>query len=251
MITTPARTGVRASKAPTTLVLMRHGESVRNKARKGAVYFADDDARTLLKGIPDYKIALTPFGREQAAVTGAALRERFGVPDRIWHSGYRRTIETVDAIVSAWPGAEPPMRDIRSNPFIRERDGGYTYDMTTAEAEAAFPWLKEYWDTSGGFFARPPGGESLADVVNRVYAFLDMLCGDGGETVLVVTHAEALGAFRFLLEQWSYDEARRFTEGPLPPNCGVTDYRYDADAGRFVLQNCDVVYWREADTLPV
>lgn len=230
------------------LVLIRHGESERNKAKKGAVYFADEAARSLVKGVPDYKIALTPLGWEQAAATGAGLREQFGVPHCLYHSGYRRTVETAEAIVSAYPEAERARIDVRNNPFIRERDAGYTYDMTTAEAEAAFPWLREYWQTFGGFFARPPGGESLADVVNRVYGFLTMLVSEGGgETVFVVTHAEALGAFRFLLEQWSYDEVLHWPEGRPPRNCGVTDYRYDPGAGRLVLQNYNVVHWREAD----
>ena len=64
---------------------------------------------------------------------------------------------------------------VRHHLFIRERDGGHTYDMTDAEASTAFPWLQDYWATFGPFFSRPPGGESLAQVCERVYAFLQKL----------------------------------------------------------------------------
>lgn len=70
--------------------------------------------------------------------------------------------------------------------------------MTTTEAEAAFPWLQGYWDTFGRFFARPPGGESLAEVATRVYLFLGMLFRDRPQQrILVVSHAGTLRVFRY------------------------------------------------------
>ena len=96
---------------------------------------------------------------------------------------------------------------VRHHLFLRERDAGWTYDMTTTEAEAAFPWLQGYWDTFGRFFARPPGGESLAEVAARVYLFLGMLFRDRPQQrILVVSHAGTLRVFRYLLERWSHDE---------------------------------------------
>ena len=59
--------------------------------------------------------------------------------------------------------------------FIRERDSGYAYDMTEEEAKKQFPWMEEYWKTFGGFFAVPPGGESYAQVAQRIYLFLDTI----------------------------------------------------------------------------
>jgi broad specificity phosphatase PhoE len=90
--------------------------------------------------------------------------------------------------------------------------------MTEAEAEAAFPWLEEYWRTFGGFMARPPGGESLADVVGRVHMFLDVLFRDRiGQKVLVVTHGGTIRCFRFALERWHYSQARSGRPGRHPP----------------------------------
>ena len=43
--------------------------------------------------------------------------------------------------------------------------------------------------------ARPPGGESIAQVVERVHSFIDILIRDrAGERVLVITHGGTLRA---------------------------------------------------------
>ena len=228
---------------PALLVLVRHGESARNVAKKRNRFFLDDESRRPVKGIPDWKIPLTDAGRLQAETTGAALRERYGVFDYVYHSGYRRTIDTADGILTAYTDEERARMRVRTNPFIRERDAGYTYDMTTAEAEAAFPWLQEYWDTFGTWFARPPGGESLAEVASRVYTFLNMLFRDrGGSRVLVVTHGGTLRCFRFLLERWTFDDVTRELETYRTPNCCVTTYRFDERSRRLQLDRLNDVF---------
>ncbi len=229
---------------PSQLIFIRHAESARNEAKKGATYFADDAARRLVKGIPDYKIPLTENGTEQARKTGLYLRERFGVPDYIYHSGYLRTIQTMEGILEAFSEQERTTMNVRMNQFIRERDSGYAYDMTTEEAEAAFPWLKEHWATFGGYFSRPPGGESLADVSQRVHTFLNSIFRDRkGMKVWVVTHGGTLRTIRFLLERWDYERALKWPEGESPQNCGVTVYDFDHKTGRLMLSEYNTVCW--------
>ena len=82
--------------------------------------------------------------------------------------------------------------------------------------------LQEHWDTFGRFFARPPGGESLADVAQQVYLFLGMLFRDRvGARVLVVSHGGTMRMFRYLLERWTYDDVvERWSSEPIS-NCGV------------------------------
>jgi 2,3-bisphosphoglycerate-dependent phosphoglycerate mutase len=228
---------------PSLLVLVRHGESARNVAKKGSVFFADDEARKSVRGLPDYKVPLTEEGWRQAERTGAALRERFGAFAALYHSGYRRTVETAEGLLRAYPEEELAALERHQNLFIRERDPGFAYDMTTAEAEAAFPWLDAYWKTFGSFFAHPPGGESMAQVCERVALFLDILARDqAGRRVLVVTHGGTIRAFRYLLERWSYEEAteRFFAEGPK--NCSVTVYER-AGEGRLSLSEYNAVLW--------
>ncbi len=229
---------------PRRLVLVRHAESARNEAKKGSTYFADDAARRTVQGVPDHANPLTPLGHRQALETGRVIRERYGCFDYVYHSGYQRTVQTADDILAAYSEDERRQMRVRSNLFIRERDPGHAYDMTEAEAEAAFPWLHGYWQTFGGFFARPPGGESLADVVERVYLFLNMLFRDrAGQDVLVVMHGGTLRCFRYILERWDYEQALRWPPGQSPANCGVTEYECDEVLGRLVLRYYNEVFW--------
>lgn len=229
---------------PKQLILIRHAESARNKAKHGSTYFADEEARKTVRGIPDYKIPLTEEGFVQAKKTGLYLRERFGRPDYFYHSGYLRTMQTLDGILAAFPDEERAQINVRMNEFIRERDPGYTYDMTTEEAEGSFPWLKEHWETFGGFFSRPPGGESLSDVSERVYMFLNTLFRDrAGQTVWVALHGGTLRTFRFLLERWTYDQVLKWPEGDSPRNCGITVYEFDEENDRLTLREYNTVGW--------
>jgi broad specificity phosphatase PhoE len=228
---------------PALLVIVRHAESERNAAKKDATYFADEAARSKIKGIGDHKIAITKEGKAQARRTGIALKKRFGAFDYAYTSGYRRTEETLEGILRAYTPKERRATEVRRNPFIRERDPGYTYDMTQEEAERHFPYLREYWQTFGGYMARPPGGESLAQVSERVYLFLNAIFRDrGGKKVLVVTHGGTLRCFRALLERWGYEEATSWPKGQSPKNCGVTTYRLNEAKGRLELEDYNRVY---------
>jgi broad specificity phosphatase PhoE len=221
---------------PSLLVLVRHGQSERNVVRKQNRFYLDDESRKAVKGIPDHRIALTDEGHRQALATGTALRREFGTFDVVFHSGYVRTVQTAEGLLAAYTPEERAAMTIRHHLFIRERDGGHAYDMTDAEASAAFPWLQEYWNTFGPFFARPPGGESLAQVCERVYAFLQKVARTmAGTRILIVTHGGTMWCFRYVLERWTYEEAERRFQTESNPNCAVTSYAYDEAAGRLLL----------------
>jgi 2,3-bisphosphoglycerate-dependent phosphoglycerate mutase len=236
-----------AASRPARLVLVRHGESLRNIAMKSSRYFLDDEARRPVRGIPDHQIPLTAHGHEQARITGVALRERFGPFDQLYHSGYRRTIDTTEAMLAAYPPEERARIRVRHHLFIRERDQGHAYDMTDAEAAAAFPWLQDYWNTFGPFFARPPGGESLAQVCERVYTFLQKLARTmAGKRVLIVTHGGTIWCFRYVIERWTYEEAEERFRTEHIRNCSVTAYELDA-AGHLALTMAGRTWWSADD----
>lgn len=229
---------------PSLLVFIRHAESVRNEAKKGSIYFADDESRRGIEGTPDHLIPLTENGLRQAALTGPELRRRFGTPAYLYHSGYTRAVQTADGILNAYTARERTRIEVRQHIFIRERDPGYAYDMTGEEVAANFPFMDKYWKTFGGFFARPVGGESLAQMTERAYMFLNMLFRDrAGQKVFVVTHGGTLRCFRFLLERWNYEQALRWAPGESPKNCGLTVYKYDKTQGRLILQEHNTVCW--------
>jgi 2,3-bisphosphoglycerate-dependent phosphoglycerate mutase len=230
---------------PKQIVLVRHGESELNVARMHSPFLEDEAARDRMKGIPDHRVRLSARGLEQARQTGLALRERYGVPDYLYHSGYARTVQTAEQILAAYPLSVRERIKVRANIFIRERDSGYGFNMTRAEVEKAFPFLEDYWSTFGGFYARPPGGESIADVTERVYLFLNMLFRDrAGKRIFVVTHGRALQSFRFLLERWTIEHDLRQQSGESPKNCSVTVYNYDECVRRLVLSEYNKVFWK-------
>jgi len=220
---------------PQLLVLVRHAESARNAAKASSVFFADDDARGPLKSEADHDTGLTEAGCAHARAIGIKLRQTFGTFDRVFNSGYRRTRETTEGIAQAWPPEEHRNMVAMEHLWLRERDGGYTFNMTASEAEQAFPWLQDYWSTFGPFVARPPGGESLADVATRVRLFLDAVAQDiEGRRVLVVTHGGTLRMFRYWLEGWSPEEVvQRWKNEPVPNGSSVA-YRLDAVTQRLV-----------------
>jgi broad specificity phosphatase PhoE len=221
-------------------------------AKKANRFFLDDESRKAVQGIADWDVPLTALGDRQSAAAGRLIRARFGVFDYVYHSGYKRTADTARGMLDAYTAEERATMKVRPHAFVRERDAGYTYDMTTAEAEAAFPWLQEYWDTHGPWFARPPGGESLADVGQRVYLFLNMLFRDrAGQRVLVATHGGTLRALRSLLERWPVEEIPSFLKDCKTPNCGVTVYRVNPAVGRLSLEHLNLIAEDEESESPV
>ena len=229
---------------PLKLVLVRHAESVRNEVKKDASFFADDFARDKVSGLADEEVPLTEAGKSQARLTGHILKQSFGVFDYDYHSGYKRTVQTAEEIMSNYSEYEIERMKLRMSSFIRERDAGYAYDMTEEEAKKSFPWMEEYWKTFGGFFAVPPGGESLAQITQRIYLFIDTIFRDrAGQNVLVVTHAGAIRAFRFIIENWTYDQATRFSVEQNPLNCGVTVYEYDKKQHHLELKSYNTTYY--------
>jgi 2,3-bisphosphoglycerate-dependent phosphoglycerate mutase len=230
-------------RCPQLLVLVRHAESERNVAKKGNAFFADDESRKALRGVPDHRVPLTERGRKQAEEAGLALFAEVGRLDVVYTSGYLRTEQTAAGVLGAWPAAEREALPLTHDLFIRERDAGHAYDMTNAEAAEAFPWMEGYWKTTGPFFARPPGGESVAQVCERVRLFLDRVGVEhAGERVMVVTHGVALRAFRYLLEGWSIERMEHELRGEGPPNASAT--LYEAEHERLVLRAAHVVHWK-------
>ena len=126
-------------QGPALLVIVRHAESIRNQVKKDTVYFADDAARRVVRGTPDHLVELTEAGHEQARQTGEAIRERFGVFDCVYTSGYARTEQTAERAALRLHRRRAGPDQVETNFYIRERDPGYTYDMTEAEAVDGVP----------------------------------------------------------------------------------------------------------------
>ncbi|MFB6354867.1 MAG: histidine phosphatase family protein [Halobacteriales archaeon] len=156
----------------TRVLLVRHGETAWNRAGR-------------LQGWAP--VPLTAHGREQARAVGAALAERYAV-DAVTASDLPRAAET--ATLVAEPLGATPSHDER----WRERDLGDLQGLTHEAIDARHPEYSLSADGAAAVEARPPGGESLADLRGRVIEAWDDLVAAAGpdETRLVVTHGGPL-----------------------------------------------------------
>lgn len=178
----PSGAAVRFDDAqPVTVILVRHGETEMTVSRG-------------YSGSSEPGPSLTERGRAQAAAAGELVRR---VGDDLWGdvpypteliaSPMVRTQETA-AIIGARLGLVP-----RVDAAFQEADFGAWQGLTAEEIEQRWPGQLEPWHTRADL--RPDGGESIADVGERIGAGLDALLAEGTDrTVVVVSHAVAIRA---------------------------------------------------------
>lgn len=180
---------------PLDLVLVRHGESEGNIAhalsRKG-----DDRHYTKeFRARHSSTWRLSDRGIEQARVAGDWIREHVSVEfDRYLTSDYFRARET--AAYLALPKAR-----WYTDFYLREREWGEMDTLTHEERMTlhADAMARREEDT---FYWRPPGGESMAHLCNRLKWVLHTLHREmAGKRVVIVCHGEVMWGFRVLVER--------------------------------------------------
>lgn len=156
--------------AMTTLVLVRHGETIWN--RDGRVQGALDSP-------------LSALGAAQAAAVATALADE-GLT-RIWCSDLGRTRATVAAL------ATRTRIEVVYDHRLRERCYGELEGWTYQEIRERFPKQFERLDSRDPTF-EPAGGESAITFRDRVVAVMhDIVAQSEGERVAVVTHGGVVG----------------------------------------------------------
>jgi probable phosphoglycerate mutase len=198
------------SDAPTTTVLLRHGQTKVSVEKR-------------FSGRVDAE--LTDTGRAQAAAAAARLRGQ--VFDAVITSPLARARQTAEA---ALPGLLPAAgRDevaVVVDDELRETDFGVWEGLTFAEARERHPDELTAWLADPA--VAPPGGESLAATIDRVRVALDKHRADHpGGRLLVVTHmgpiksavAVAIGAgpavfYRLHLDLASLTTIAWYADGP-------------------------------------
>ncbi|MEN0129696.1 MAG: bifunctional RNase H/acid phosphatase [Brevundimonas sp.] len=178
----PSGAGVRFDEAePVTVVLVRHGETTMTVARG-------------YSGSSEPGPPLDEHGRAQAHAA-AALVDRVGrdlwgdihYPSEVVASPMVRTQET-GRIIAQRLGLQ-----VRTDATFQEADFGAWQGLTAEQIEEGWPGQLAPWHTSGD--VEPPGGESIAQVGERLRRGLDsLLAGGTGRTVVVVSHAVAIRA---------------------------------------------------------
>ncbi|MEN2418858.1 bifunctional RNase H/acid phosphatase [Streptomyces rimosus] len=153
--------------APTTLVLLRHGETALTPQKRFSGSGGSD---------PE----LSPAGHRQAEAVAAALAAR-GTVQAVVSSPLKRCRQTAET-VAARLGL-----DVRVDEGLRETDFGAWEGLTFAEVQERYPQDLAAW--LGSAKAAPTGGESFAAVARRVAVSRDkLLARYAGRTVLLVTH---------------------------------------------------------------
>ena len=146
------------------LLIIRHGESEWNVERRWQGWL---DA------------PLTALGEQQARQRAEALAASGYRPAVVHCSDLGRARQTAEIV------ADVLSVDCRSDPGLRERNGGEWEGSTGAEIEVRWPGLRDAWRR--GEITAPPGGEEDAAVLSRVdNAIASVLAGP--EPAMVVTH---------------------------------------------------------------
>lgn len=175
--------------------LVRHGETAWNVEGR-------------MQGHTD--VALTERGRAQAHALAQRLRAT--PPGRIVSSDLSRALETANFVGAAC--SVMPCADRR----LREQDLGTWSGRTFPEVEDDDPELARRfrgYDPE----ARPPGGETRAELANRVWTAFEAhtLAGSSGP-LLVVSHGGAIQTLIYRILGLPPTTVRRFRL----PNVGLT-----------------------------
>ncbi|HEY2874662.1 MAG TPA: histidine phosphatase family protein [Reyranella sp.] len=117
-----------------------------------------------------------------------ALASEIGAHDRIFVAPERRTRQTAEALGLA-ASVDPDLRDCDYGRW----SGRSLADLSEAEPDALSAWLAEP-DVA------PPGGESVADTIRRMAAWLDRHAGDATRLVAVSHPAVIRAAVVHVLE---------------------------------------------------
>lgn len=156
---------------PTTIVLLRHGETPMSQAKRFSGSGGSDPA-------------MTPLGQQQVKNAAALLANRGGI-DVVISSPLLRTRESAAMV------AEVLGLTFEIEPGLAEADFGQWDGLTFAEVRERWPAEMDAWLASTA--VAPPGGESFDAVLARVRRTRDKILRTyGGRTVLAVTHVSPI-----------------------------------------------------------
>ena len=160
---------------PTSISLIRHA-------------LVNENARAILYGTMDVEVC--PATLLEQAPMYRALAERLPHPAAWKVTPLSRTRRTAEAIFAAgYPRAEPEVE-----PDLIEQDLGEWQGLPHAELPPLLTLPKHaFWPLAG--HERPPGGETMANVIRRVGAALERIAArHAGEDVIVISHGGSIRA---------------------------------------------------------
>ncbi|HEY9784963.1 MAG TPA: histidine phosphatase family protein [Candidatus Obscuribacterales bacterium] len=150
----------------TTLLLIRHGHT--QATEEGRLY-------------NDPRAELTNEGIRQAHALARWVKEKN--PDRLLSSTAKRVVSTAEIIAREIGLVAEPVEG------LNEWDVGDWEGRTYLDIKKNDPAIYAHW-SADPILNRPPGGESVADMVERIRKRLnELLIEHDGRTIALVTHA--------------------------------------------------------------
>ena len=152
---------------PKRIILLRHGQT------HGYVHTCDCeiDGVPVCASKPEHDRPLTDKGFEQALLAGNELKALIGdEKTRFLVSPYRACKQTFDCVSVPF---DPTKCNFREEPRVRNQDLGPWWERM--DANEIVRKKDEIRREAGNFYFRWPGGESCADVYDRVSQLLESL----------------------------------------------------------------------------
>lgn len=185
---------------PNRIFLVRHGESEGNVNKQ------------IYKDVPDYALQLTEVGKYQAFSAGLKISsiispfitEANRPSAKFYFSPFWRTRQTFIEI-----SKNVDVIDGYEDPRLREQEWGQNMESREGYKDK----IEEYRDSYGHFYYRfRDGGESCADVFDRVSDFMNTLHRDFEKedfpkNVVIVSHGMSL---RLFLMRWFHCTVEEF-----------------------------------------
>ena len=194
----------------TTLLLVRHGESLGNLHEKF---------------LGHTNLGLSPRGERQAEALAARLSDV--AIDLVYSSDLYRAVNTV------LPAAKEHGLEVIPDERLREVFAGKWEEMSFDEIGIVYPEDRALWKNNIGLSC-PTGGERVADLLVRVRAALDEIAArHPGKTVLIGTHATPIRAITAQLRGYPLD---RMVEVPWAPNASITTVEYEDGTPRLLTE---------------
>lgn len=223
---------------PADLILVRHGESEGNVARRFSENGDNDIFSEQFCDRHSSRLRLTDLGQKQAESAERWIKQNVGeYYDRYLVSGYLRAIET---------GVRLKLPEARwyQNFYLRERDMGLFDIISEDEKKNKYPEVYRQYALDP-FYWTPPNGESVAQLclrIDRVLATLHRECS--GKKVLIVCHGMVMWAFMILIERLTPQQFMERSSSRDPAdrirNCQIIQYTRRNPVNGILADRC---YW--------